>query len=94
VDELFALMKTQFVDKGIPLIVGEYGAQRRTNLTGDDLNLHLASRDHYLKYVTRKAIAYGLKPFYWDTGGVLSRSSNTVLDQRALDALIEGGSTE
>jgi endoglucanase len=44
--------------------------------------------------VTQQAIAYGLKPFYWDTGGVLSRNSNTVLDQQAFDALIEGGSTE
>lgn len=94
VDEMFGLMKTQFVDKGIPVIVGEYGTQRRTNLTGDDLALHLASRAYFLKYVTQQAIAYGLKPFYWDTGGVLSRNSNTVLDQQALDALIDGGSTE
>jgi len=91
VNEMFALMKTQFVDKGIPLIVGEYGTQKRAHLIGDDLTLHLASRAHYLKYVTQQAIAYGLKPFYWDTGGILSRSSNTVLDQQALDALIQGG---
>lgn len=91
VNEMFGLMKTQFVDKGIPLIVGEYGTQKRDKLTGDDLALHLASRAYFLKYVTQQAIAYGLKPFYWDTGGVLSRSSNTVLDQQAFDALIEGG---
>jgi aryl-phospho-beta-D-glucosidase BglC (GH1 family) len=94
VNQMFALMKTQFVDKGIPLIVGEYGTQHRDNLTGDNLTLHLASRAYYLKYVTQQAIAYGLKPFYWDTGGVLSRSSNTVLDQQALDALVEGGTAE
>jgi endoglucanase len=91
VDEMFGLMKTQFVDKGIPLIVGEYGAQYRDNLTGDALTLHLASRAYFLKYVTQQALANGLVPFYWDIGGVLSRSSNTVLDQQTLDALLEGG---
>lgn len=93
VDRLFGLMKTKFVDKGIPVVLGEYSAMRRTNLTGDDLTLHLASRAYYFKYVTQQAIANGLIPFYWDTGGVLSRSSNTVLDQQALDGLIEGGNT-
>ena len=90
VDELLGLMKTQFVDKGIPLIVGEFGSQRRDNLIGDALALHLASRAYYFKYVTQKSIANGLIPFYWDTGTALSRSSNTVLEQQTLDALLEG----
>ena len=30
--ELFAKMKSQFVDKGIPVILGEYGAMVRTGL--------------------------------------------------------------
>ena len=34
--------------------------------------------------------ANALLPFYWDTGGLLGRSSNAVLDQQALDALIDG----
>lgn len=93
VDEMFGLMKSQFVDKGIPVVVGEYGTQKRNNLTGDDLALHLASRAYFLKYVTQQALAYELIPFYWDTGGILSRSSNTVLDQQALDGLIQGGSS-
>lgn len=91
VDEMFGLMKTQFVDKGIPVIIGEYGTQKRSNLTGADLELHLASRAYFLKYVTQQALAYGLIPFYWDTGGILSRSSNTVLDQQALEGLLQGG---
>ena len=32
-------MKAQFVDKGIRLIIGEYGAQTRSTLTGDALKL-------------------------------------------------------
>ncbi|MFI1772377.1 cellulase family glycosylhydrolase [Thalassobellus citreus] len=97
VDTNFALMKAQFVDKGIPVILGEFGAIRRMTLTGDDLTLHLNSRAYYLKYVVKQAKANGLLPFYWDEGsigdkgfGIFDRSNNSVYDQQALDALLEG----
>ncbi len=90
VDRFLGLMKQQFVDKGIPVVVGEFGAIRRDSLTGDALQLHLASRAYYLKYVTRQANANALMPFYWDTGGLLGRNTNAVLDQQSLDALIDG----
>lgn len=97
VDAMMGLMKTKFVDKGIPVIMGEYAVGRRTSLTGSNLTLHLASRAHYLKYVTKQAKANGILPFYWDAGGLgnngsglFDRSKNTVFDQQALDALIDG----
>ena len=97
VDSHFKMMKTKFVDKGIPVIMGEYGAIRRSSLTGDALTLHLASRAYYLKYVTKQAKANGIIPFYWDTGAIgdnsttlFNRSSNTVYDQEALDAIVTG----
>lgn len=90
VDRLLKLMKNQFVDKGIPVVIGEFGAMRRDNLTGDALILHLASRAFYLKYITKQANTDGLLPFYWDTGGLLDRRNNTVIDQQSLDALIQG----
>jgi endoglucanase len=97
VDAQFLKMKTQFVDKGIPVVLGEYSPLRRDALTGDALTLHLASRAYYLKYVTRKAKENGMLPFYWDNGalgnngsGIFNRNANTVFDQQAMDALIEG----
>jgi len=97
VDQLLHLMKVKFVDKGIPVIVGEFGAERRDNLSGDALTLHLASRAHYLKYVTKQSIANGLVPFYWDNGslknfgsGIFDRKTNSVFDQQSLDALVQG----
>lgn len=93
----FKVMKTQFVDKGIPVVLGEFGAIRRTTLTGSDLELHLNSRAYYIKYVTERAIANGMIPFYWDEGslenhgfGIFDRSDNTVFDQQVLTALQEG----
>lgn len=90
VDSHFQLMKTQFVDKGIPVLIGEFGTGVRSNLTGADLTLHLASRAYYFNYITRQARANGLLPFFWDTGGLLDRTNNAVLDQQAFDALIQG----
>ncbi|MGZ3924957.1 MAG: cellulase family glycosylhydrolase [Flavisolibacter sp.] len=90
VDKYMALMKAKFVDKGIPVVMGEYGPMRRTDLTGDALALHLASRAYYLKYVTHAAKTNGILPFFWDTGGLLSRQNGSVLDQQSLDALMQG----
>jgi endoglucanase len=93
----FQMMKIKFVDKGIPVVLGEYGAIRRSSLTGDALTLHLASRAYYLKYVTQQAGIYGLIPFYWDNGAIadntfaiFNRQTNSVYDQQALDALVQG----
>jgi len=90
VDSMFGLMKAQFVDKGIPVIIGEFGTGVRKNLTGDALQLHLNGRAYYFKYITKQANALGLSPFFWDVGAMLDRTNNTVLDQQALDALMQG----
>ena len=91
VDTFFGLMKAQFVDRGIPVIVGEFGAiDRAATLTGDSLKLHEDSRAYYGKIVTQRARALGLVPFYWDTGSLLDRSKNVVLDQQELTALMQG----
>lgn len=95
--KLFKSMKTQFVDKGIPVILGEFGAIRRTNLTGTNLSLHLASRAYYLKVVVQQAKANGMVPFYWDEGnigsngfGIFNRFNTSVADTQALNGLLDG----
>lgn len=86
-------MKTKFVDKGIPVIMGEYGAYRRDNNTHvpKELALHNASVDYWINFTTKEALARGIKPFWWDTGGALDRQNNTVKDQRTIDALMAAG---
>ncbi|MBD0822401.1 cellulase family glycosylhydrolase [Aestuariibaculum marinum] len=93
----FKLMKSQFVDKGIPVVLGEFAAIKRENLSGENLQLHLNSRAYYLKSVVQQAKANGLLPFYWDAGNMgnhssalFNRTNNTVYDQQALDALKDG----
>lgn len=88
IDKTFVMMKEQFVDHGIPVIVGEFGAQYRKNLSGAVLKLHEASRVSYFGYLARQARARGLLPFVWDTGSLLDRRSLEVLEPDILAALL------
>ena len=67
--EQFAKMKTNYVDKGYPVIVGEFGANVRSpELNGSDLNLHKQGRVQWHKDVVSAAKQYGLTPILWDMG--------------------------
>lgn len=94
---LFQKMKTQFVDKGVPVILGEYGAIRRNNLTGAELEAHLKSRRDFNRCVTEQAKNYGLIPFYWDNGAadfsLINRANNTIGDAQLLEAIMAGAQT-
>jgi aryl-phospho-beta-D-glucosidase BglC (GH1 family) len=91
IDMDFKAMNNTFVSKGIPVMIGEFDAVRRSFLTGDSLRLSLASRAYFFKYVVKQAAANGLVPFYWDAGnGVINRANNTVLDLQALDSMRVG----
>ncbi len=101
VDQMIQLMHDQFIRKGIPVILGEYGVVKRTSLQGSELELHLASRAYYLNYFTKKCKEKGLIPFYWDTGSLgamtftlFNRNNNTIFDTQALDAIIKGSKLE
>jgi hypothetical protein len=83
-------MKRKFVDAGVPVVIGEFGAIGRDNLTGEDRALNRASRAHYVEYVTHMAVSNAMIPFYWDTGGLLNREDGSVRDRESLDALLEG----
>ena len=78
--EQFAKMKTNYVDKGYPVIVGEFGANVRSpELSGSDLNLHKQGRVQWHKDVVSAAKQYGLTPILWDMGN----ESNTGYDNMA-----------
>lgn len=95
----FQKMKTNFVDKGYPVILGEFGASRRSSLTGSALEHHLASRAYFFQYIAQQAKNYGMVPFYWDNGftgnlgcAIFNRSDGSVFDRQALNAYITGAS--
>lgn len=87
---LFTTIKTQFVDKGIPVILGEYGAITLRTGLGELQEAHNKSRNQYDETVTREAKNHGLVPFYWETGRVVNRSTGEVKDSYAMDGIIAG----
>ncbi len=88
VDEKFELLKSKYIDNGIPVIIGEYGAADKNND---------ADRASYLGYVTKAAIKRNIVPIYWDNGNsadygfaLFDRNSGSILNQSLLSAIIAG----
>jgi hypothetical protein len=92
VDDLFAQVRTKWVDQGVPVIIGEY-------VVGIRPNLDLESREYFLRYINGAAATNGIKTFYWDTGvlpsqsggcALFDRNTGAITDQGALDAVMNG----
>ena len=64
-DSVFAMLHQDF---DMPMIVGEFGAIKRLNLTGDNLKLHLKSRAAFYGKVAEASKKNGFVPVVWDTG--------------------------
>ena len=58
-------LKINFLDKGIPVILGEYGVTFRNKKEED--------RVKWMAAVTQYSLNYGVCPILWDTGGEISR---------------------
>ena len=87
---LFGKMKAQFVDKGIPVILGEYGAITIRTGLGANQEAHDKSRNLYDETVTREAKNHGLVPFYWETGRVVDRHTGELKDTYAMEGILKG----
>ncbi|MCR8557208.1 cellulase family glycosylhydrolase [Mucilaginibacter sp. BJC16-A38] len=92
VNSYFQSMKTKFVNNGIPVVMGEFAAGRRS-VSGDSLTFNVASRAYWHNYVIHTALANGMLPFLWDTGSIISRSNYSVQDQQQLAAMVQGTQT-
>lgn len=105
VEEKFRMMKDRFVDSGIPVILGEYGALFGDGTIGNKKPLadpelqqkYYESRAYYYYYVTKTAKDNGLMPFIWDDGWnfpLMDRTNNKVREGREIDmeGLVKGAS--
>jgi len=92
VNSAFSKMKVKFADRGIPILLGEYGTYRRTRGAHVPLDMatHYDAVDYWLTYITKQAKANGMLPFFWDTGAALDRRNCSVRDQRTISALNAG----
>lgn len=91
IEEMLGLMKQQFADKGIPIIIGEFGAYKRKLESPSDQKLHDASVEYFQEYFVRSAISKGFVPFYWDINmGLFDRSKGKIRDKEILKAIMQG----
>ena len=82
-----AWVKKAYVDKGIPVMLGEFGAEDHSKNTSNptDSLLALVSRSHFFAEMVRNARANGVSPFLW--AGVINRQTETIADRRSLDSM-------
>jgi len=91
VERGLGLMKSKFIDKGIPVIIGEYAAVKRSLSPPSDQALHEASRLYFYKYLVNSARSKGIIPICWDINmQMYNRSTSAVLDQPVIDAIMQG----
>lgn len=86
----FRRLKERFVDRGIPVVMGEYGVIRRPDVAG-----HESYRIHWNATITRLAVENGLVPVYWDNGfpgkhglGLFDRKTGVQIYPDLVDAIV------
>lgn len=91
-DNEMAKLKSNFIDRDIPVFMGEFGCGRRTTfLANIDEDMHRRSRAYYHKYLVRSAKNNGVIPCYWETpNDLFNRQMGVVTDPDNLNALMEG----
>lgn len=91
----FNSLKTAFVDKGFPVIIGEYGATARTlAATQGNQAKHDESRQYWFNFSTDYAMEAGCIPFAWDINNagakIIDRANAKVGDSFDIDGITEG----
>jgi aryl-phospho-beta-D-glucosidase BglC (GH1 family) len=91
IDSGYQQLKEQFVDKGVPVLIGEFHAAGTAGLTGDEQAYNRASVLYWNKYALDSAQAHGLSPFYWSTPNApFNYSTGTISDPELVAALTGG----
>jgi endoglucanase len=80
--QAFGMLKTAFVNKGIPVINGEYCVTYHGKLPPSEMQRHLRARDHSLNHTTKMALTNGVAPVYWDNG-VVEDTGSALFDRKA-----------
>lgn len=91
VEKYFGMMKKKFIDKGIPVIIGEFGAWKRKLSAPSDQDLNNKSVEYFYKYIVKSASEKGIITYCWDTNmGLFNRNKCTVQDSGVVNAIMEG----
>ncbi|HEY9028695.1 MAG TPA: glycoside hydrolase family 5 protein [Burkholderiaceae bacterium] len=79
-------LRERFIDQGVPVIVGEYGAYPKRAFPGMQPYVH-----HWIREVTTAMRRHGLVPMWWDTGALFDRRSGEQKDPQTIRLIVESG---
>ena len=94
--KLMDQLKTKFVDKGVPVINGEYGVNWRViSGSGESQEKHDASIKTYYRFMNKECIEHGIVPMVWDTNSsrgmtVINRSNLSIVCPYMMEGIREG----
>jgi len=81
---------TDFVNKGVPVIMGEFGSYPKDSGPGQGNETYT---NYWAQYNTYAAVTRGIVPMWWDTGSILDRNTGAVKDAGLINALTTGMTT-
>lgn len=90
IDNLMTTLKAYFLDRNIPVIIGEMGCVNRNNTE---------NRKDWARYYVSKAHEYGIPCLWWDNGaylgsgelfGIYSRDSGNWIFRDVMEGIMEG----
>jgi endoglucanase len=85
-EKQFGALKERFVDRGVPVLVGEYGAYPKQQFP--DMKPYVA---YWIRQVTGSMRKHGLVPMWWDTGGLIDRNTGEQGEPETVRLIVESG---
>ena len=91
VDSFFQQLADLYVGKGIPVMIGEFGAYSSSLTNATEAVWNNDSVYYWNKYVAESARGHGLSPFYWSTpNNPFDWTTGAVTDAQLISALTGG----
>ncbi len=94
IDAYHQQLNDLYVSKGIPVLIGEFGAYNTGSLAATNAtqaNWNNASRLYWNKYVAESARNHGISPFYWSTPNQPFHWTSGAVTDAALVTALTGG---
>lgn len=95
-DDLFQQLQDQYVNNGIPVVIGEYGAIDKSTANVDFSGEIQSNRVYFNGYVAGTAASKGMIPVYWDNGansvygfGLFDRSTYEQTQPEIITAIVD-----
>jgi hypothetical protein len=91
IDSFFQQLSDLYVSKGIPVMIGEFGAGGAGLTNATEATWNTDSVYYWGKYVAESARGHGLSPFYWSTpGSLFDWTTGAVTDSQEISVLTGG----